>query len=142
MNNPADIQDRIEQLNAFAPGFLTMLGGKVVAIDPEVPSCTFEFDVSTDFCHSVDVVQGGFVTAMLDAAMSHAVFATLDSIANVSSLEIKTSYLAPTRAGYQRVVGKVVRNSYKTAFLEGHCYNAEGLLTATASSVAKLVRTG
>jgi uncharacterized protein (TIGR00369 family) len=140
MNNPADIQDRIEQLNAFAPGFLTMLGGKVVAIDTEVPSCTFEFDVSTDFCHSVDVVQGGFVTAMLDAAMSHAVFATLDNIANVSSLEIKTSYLEPSRAGYQRVVGKVVKSSYKTAFLEGHCYNSDGLLTATASSVAKLVR--
>tara|TARA_R110002049_G_scaffold37960_7_gene118659 strand:+ start:1131 stop:1559 length:429 start_codon:yes stop_codon:yes gene_type:complete len=140
MNNPADIRDRIEQLNAFTPGFIKMLGGNIVAIEPEAPSCTFEFDVSTDFCHSVDVVQGGFVTAMLDAAMSHAVFATLDNIANVSSLEIKTSFLEPTRAGYQRVVGKVIKNSYKTAFMEGHCYNSDGLLTATASSVAKLVR--
>lgn len=140
MSNPEKIQARVEQLNAFAPGFIKMLGGKIVAIDPDEASCTFEFDVSTDFCHSVDVVQGGFVTTMLDATMSHAVFAALDNIASVSSLEIKTSYLEPTRAGYQRAVGTVVKSSYKTAFLEARLYNAEGLLTATASSVAKLVR--
>tara|TARA_R110002073_G_scaffold41353_1_gene116919 strand:+ start:29 stop:457 length:429 start_codon:yes stop_codon:yes gene_type:complete len=141
MSNPVNRGERIEQLNALAPGFIKMLGGKVVAIDPDQASCTFEFDVSTDFCHSVDVVQGGFVTAMLDAAMSHAVFAAIDGIANVSSLEIKTSYLEPTRAGCQRVEGVVVKNSYKTAFMEGRLYNSEGVLTATASSVAKLVRT-
>jgi uncharacterized protein (TIGR00369 family) len=118
-----------------------MLGGKIVAVEPATPSCTFEFDVSPDFCHSVDIVQGGFVTSMLDAAMSHCVFAAIDNVVNVSSLEIKTSFLEPTRAGYQRVVGAVVKNSYKTAFLEARIYNAEGLLTATASSVAKLVRT-
>jgi uncharacterized protein (TIGR00369 family) len=140
MNNPVDNQVRIDQLNAMAPSFIKMLGGKIVAVSPAEVSCAFEFDVTTDFCHSVDVVQGGFVTAMLDAAMSHAVFAAVENIASVSSLEIKTSYLAPTRAGYQRVVGKVIKSSYQTAFLEGQIYNAEGLLTATASSVAKLVR--
>jgi len=85
-------------------------------------------------------VQGGFITAMLDAAMSHAVFATVEGVSGVSSLEIKTSYLEPTRAGTLRVVGQVIKDSYKTAFLEGKMYNAEGLLSATASSVAKLVR--
>jgi uncharacterized protein (TIGR00369 family) len=140
MSSPAEHETRIGQLNAFAPGFIKMLGGQVVAINPDEGSCTFEFDVSTDFCHSVDVVQGGFITALLDAAMSHAVFASIDNIVNVSSLEIKTSYLEPTRAGYQRVLGTVVKSSYKTAFLEGRVYNSAGLLTATASSVAKLVR--
>ena len=72
--------------------------------------------------------------------MSHAVFATVQGISGVSSLEIKTSYLEPTRAGTLRVVGQVVKESYKTVFLEGKMYNAEGLLSATASSVAKLVR--
>ena len=141
MSSPEDQEARIEQLNAFAPGFIKMLGGNAVAIDPDQGSCTFEFDISTDFCHSIDVVQGGFVTAMLDAAMSHAVFAAIDGIASVSSLEIKTSYLEPTRAVYQRVEGVIVKSSYKTAFLEGRLYNSEGVLTATASSVAKLVRT-
>ncbi|NND69658.1 MAG: PaaI family thioesterase [Halioglobus sp.] len=135
-------QEILDTLNAHQPGFIRMLGGRTVAVDPKAQSITFEFDVSTDFCHSGNVVQGGFTTAMLDAAMSHAVFAMLgrDNIVNVSSLEIKTSYLAPTLAGKHLAVGKIVKAAYKTAFLEAQLYNPEGELTATASSVAKLVR--
>jgi acyl-coenzyme A thioesterase PaaI-like protein len=58
----------------------------------------------------------------------------------VSSLEIKTTYLAPTRAGKLRVEGWVIKQSYKTAFMEGRIYNQENELTATASTVAKLGR--
>jgi uncharacterized protein (TIGR00369 family) len=133
-------QDLITQLNTHGPGYLKLLGGKVVDIDPLEKTCTFEFNVSTQFCHSVDVVQGGFVTTMLDSAMSHAVFASTAEIASVSSLEIKTSYLEPTRAGPLKAVGRVLKLSHKMAFLEGRLYNADGLLTATTSSVAKLVR--
>ena len=130
----------VDSMNANKPGFIEMLGGEITGIDIDEKTCTFEFKISTQFCHSIDVVQGGFITAMLDAAMSHAVFATVEGVSGVSSLEIKTSYLEPTRAGTLRVVGQVVKDSYKTAFLEGKMYNAEGLLSATASSVAKLVR--
>lgn len=135
-----DDQQIIEKFNAHAPGFFTMLGGKVVEVDREQLSCTIEFDISRDFCHSVDVVQGGFVTAMLDAAMSHAAFATNEEIVNVSSLEIKTSYLEPTRAGRLRAVGRIIKSGYKIAFLEGELYNDQDLLTATSSSVSKLIR--
>ncbi len=136
-------RDILDALNAHLPGFIRMLGGSCVAVDQAAQSVTFEFDVSTDFCHSVNVVQGGFTTAMLDAAMSHSVFAVLgrDNIANVSSLEIKTSYIAPTLAGKQKAVGRIVRATYKTAFLEAQLFSPAGELTATASSVAKLVRT-
>ncbi|NQX88323.1 MAG: PaaI family thioesterase [Halioglobus sp.] len=135
-------QNIIDALNIDAPIFIQMLGGKARAIDHESQSCTFEFNISKDFCHSVDVVQGGFITAMLDAAMSHAIFAhhDRDTITGVSSLEIKTSFLEPTRAGRLRAVGKILKYTYKTAFLEGHLYDANNLLTATSSSVAKLVR--
>ncbi len=135
-----DLQDVVTALNDRRPAFIEMLGGRVIAADPAERTCTFEFTVSTQFCHSVDVVQGGFVTAMLDAAMSHAIFASVEGITGVSSLEIKTSYLEPTRAGRLRAVGHILKSSYKTAFLEAKLYNAEGLLTATASSVAKLGR--
>ncbi len=131
----------IEQINARGPKFIGMLGGQLVDFDTDKTACTFEFNISKDFCHSIDIVQGGFVTAMLDAAMSHAVFICDQEIMNVSSLEIKTSYLAPTRAGKLRVEGWVIKQSYKTAFMESHLYDENNELTATASSVAKLVRT-
>jgi uncharacterized protein (TIGR00369 family) len=131
---------KVKQLNDHGPKFLAMMGGQLVDFDSDKTACTFEFNISKDFCHSIDVVQGGFVTAMLDAAMSHAVFICDQEILNVSSLEIKTSFLAATRAGKLRVEGWVIKQSYKTAFMEGHIYNEDNELTATASSVAKLIR--
>ena len=107
----------IEQLNHTPPTFLKMLGGTVIDLDAEARECTFEFNVSTDFCHSIDVVQGGFVTAMLDAAMSHAVFAADREIRTLSSLEISTRYLDVARAGFLVAVGRITRASYKTAFM-------------------------
>ena len=130
----------IEKINLRGPKFIGMLGGQLVDVDTDKTACTFEFNISNDFCHSIDVVQGGFVTAMLDAAMSHAIFICDQAVLNVSSLEIKTTYLAPTRAGKLRLEGWVIKQSYKTAFMEGHVYNQDNELTATASSVAKLLR--
>lgn len=98
------------------------------------------FDIPTDLCHSIDIVQGGFVTAMLDAAVSHAVFALDPDVASVSTLEIKTTFLEPTRAGRSRAEARVLKRTFKTAFMEGQLYNDAGVLTATASATAKLVR--
>jgi uncharacterized protein (TIGR00369 family) len=130
----------IEKINDTGPELIGMLGGQLVDFDTDKTACTFEFNISKDFCHSIDVVQGGFVTAMLDVAMSHAVFICHPDIMNVSSFEIKTSYLAATRAGKLRVEGWVIKQSYKTAFMESRLYNENNELTATASSVAKLIR--
>ena len=133
-------ENTIKQINDCGPKFIRMLGGQLMDFDNDKKACTFEFNISKDFCHSVDIVQGGFVTAMLDAAMSHAIFICYHEIMNVSALRIKTSYHAPTRAGKLRVEGWVIKQSYKTAFMESHLYNEDNELTATASSVAKLLR--
>ncbi len=136
-------QEIAEGFNALLPGFLKIFNAEVVAVDQAAATCTFEFDVSTDYCHSINVVQGGFITAMLDAAMSHALFAVQGGrrgAVGVSSLEIKTSYLEPTLAGKLTAVGRVRKAAYKTAFLDAELFNADGLLTATTSSVAKIVR--
>ena len=130
----------IKKINEQGPKLIGLLGGKLIDFDSDRTACTFEFNISKDFCHSIDIVQGGFVTAMLDAAMSHAVFIGDQDIVNVSSLEIKTSYLEATHSGKLRVEGWVIKQSYKTAFMEGRIYNENKELTATASSVAKLIR--
>lgn len=136
----SDKQALLDTINSHAPHFISLLGGKMVDYDAGQSLATFEFNVSKDYCHSVDVVQGGFVTAMLDIAMSHAVFAGNQDVVGLSSLEIKTSYLESTRAGKLRVEGFVLKGGYKTAFLEGRMYNEAGQLTATASTVAKIAR--
>ena len=99
----------LKRFTDHAPGFLHMLGASFVAADGETARCTMQFDIGHDFCHSVDVVQGGFVTAMLDAAMTHAAFATSADVVNISSLEIKTTYLEPTRAGRPKDINPYIQ---------------------------------
>lgn len=98
------------------------------------------FDISTDFCHSVDIIQGGFVTAMLDAAASHAAFALVDGVTALATLEIKVSFLEPSRAGVYRAVGIINRVGQSTAFLSGELYTDDGRLTAMATTTARLIR--
>ena len=136
MRKPRDL----ERLNANLPTFMKLFDGKVSEFDAEEGTATLTFTVGENFCHSGDVVQGGFVTAMLDAAMSHAVFAYDDTVGNLSSLEISTRYLEATRAGNLTAVGRIVRLSHKTGFLDGQLFNAEGSLLATTQSVAKIYR--
>lgn len=137
MNNKEDI---IKLFNKSGPKLISLLGGRMIDIDREKLACVFEFNIGKDYCHSIDVVQGGFITAMLDVAMSHSLIANVENAIGVSSLEIKTSYLDVTRAGKLRVEGWTLKHSYKTAFMEGRIYNAENVLTATASSVGKIIR--
>jgi len=130
----------VSQLNANRPGFLEMLGGKVSAIDREARTCTLEFDIGTEFCHSVNMVQGGFVTTMLDATMTHAAFGLLDGVINVATLEIKVSFLEPSHAGRFTAIGRLLKAGKSTGFMTGELYNEAGELTATATTTAKLIR--
>lgn len=138
--NMDGVEATMDRLNAAAPAFIGLLGGRLVTLDPGAQSCGFRFDVPLDYCHSGDIVQGGFVTAMLDAAMSHAVFACTADVVALSSLEISTRYLEAARAGCLFANGRVLRLSWKTAFLEGELVDAQGTCLATAQSVAKLRR--
>jgi uncharacterized protein (TIGR00369 family) len=137
---PDDLQARIDALNARRPTFLKHLGGAVSALDPGAGRLTMTFDISREYCHSVDIIQGGFVTAMLDAAASHAAFALVEGVTALGSLEIKVSFLEPSRAGRYRAVGIIHRVGRSTAFLGGELYTAAGQLTAMATTTARLVR--
>ena len=136
-----DSKARIADLNNMAPDFIKLLGGKVIELDLDAQQAVFSFTVPLDFCHSGDVVQGGFVTAMLDAAMSHALFGTDESISNVASLDIATQFISACRGNQPlRAVGKVKKATFRTAFLEAEISDSDGTLMATAQSVAKLSR--
>ena len=136
--------DQIARLNEHKPPFIELLNGKIIATDSEAQSCTFEFRPTTDHCHSIDVVQGGFITVMLDAAMSHAVFAHLspEGVVALSSLEVTTRYHAVTRGGRGAVYarGWIRQATYKIAFMESELLDKNGKLLATAQSVAKISR--
>ena len=110
---------------------------RIVELNPE-GRAQLEYMAKPGMCHSGGVVQGGFVTGWIDAAMAHAVIAVLGDNVTPMSLEIKVSFFAPVRPGLVVVEGWIERRGRKTAFLEGRLLDGEGNVLAKGTSTATL----
>jgi len=132
--------DSVERMNADAPAVIRTLKGRVVAFAPERQELRMQFEIGLEFCHTVDIVQGGFITAMLDASMAHVVIAAEHGKVRVSSIDINVSFLRPARAGGYTAVGSIVKSGRTIAFLKAELYSEKGELVATATSSAHLTR--
>jgi len=125
-------------MDTFRPPFLDLFECVITDVDAEKGICEMDFNVSKQYCHSGNIIQGGFITTMLDAVSSHAAFATNDSIIGVSTLELKVSYFAPSFNGKYHAIGKVEKLTRNFAFLSGALFNDEGERTAHLSATAKV----
>ena len=130
----------IDLLNQARPACLTTLKGAVIGFEHEKSQVSMTFEPGLDCCHSIDVVQGGFVTAILDAAMAHAVMAVEQMRVTPSSIDINVSFLRPSRAGKFTAVGTIVKLGKTVGYLRAELFSEKGELTATATSSAYLTR--
>lgn len=130
----------INLLNHDIPACVETLNGRVVEFIPDKNQLSMQFELGLNFCHSIDVVQGGYVTAMLDAAMGHAVMAAEQFRARPSSIDINVSFLRPTRAGKCTAVGAIVKLGRTVGYLKAELFSDKGELTATATSSVYLTR--
>lgn len=110
---------------------------RVVTMDP-AGRATLEYEAGTHMCHSGGVVQGGFVTGWIDAAMAHAAIAMGGPDIVPMSLELKVSFFAPARPGLVVAEGWVERRGRSTCFFEGHLLDGTGKVLAKASSTLML----
>ena len=98
-----------------------------------------EYEAGLHMCHSGGVVQGGFVTGWIDAAMAHAVIAALGHDIVPMSLELKVSFFAPARPGRVIAEGWIERRGRSTCFVEGRLLDLSGGVLAKASSTVRIV---
>lgn len=133
-------EEIVHRLNQNRPACVDTLAGCVIGFDSEKNTVTMAFEPGLNLCHTVDVVQGGYVTAMLDAAMAHVVFAVEKFKVIPSSIDINVSFLRPSRAGKFTAVGSIVKLGRNVGYLKAELFNAAGELTATATSSAYLTR--
>ncbi|WP_374529483.1 PaaI family thioesterase [Novosphingobium sp.] len=110
---------------------------RIVEMNPE-GRATLEYMAGTHLCHSGGVVQGGFVTGWIDAAMAHAAIARHGHDVTPMTLELKVSFFAPVRPGLVIAEGWAERAGRKTAFYEGHLKDAAGNVLAKASTTMML----
>lgn len=110
---------------------------RVVEMNPE-GRATLEYQAGMHMCHSGGVVQGGFVTGWIDAAMAHAAIAMGGPDVSPMTLELKVSFFAPARPGLVVAEGWVERRGRSTCFFEGRLTDASGKVLAKASSTLML----
>lgn len=128
----------IERMNTFRPSFLDAFECVITDVNPKDGFCEMEFNIGKQFCHSGNIIQGGFVTALLDSVSSHATFVMNKEIVAVSTLELKVSFLGPSFDGKYRATGKVEKLTRNFAFLSAELFNEAGERTATLTSTSKV----
>jgi molybdopterin converting factor subunit 1 len=121
------------------PNYIELLGMRPLHAEPG--HVRMEFHASEQFLNPAGMVQGGFLTAMLDDTMGPAAIAQLGPGHFTPTLELKVSFLRPARTGRLVCDGRVVHMGKSVAFLEGSLADADGNVVATATATARVVRT-
>ena len=136
-----DDRQTLELFNSRTAPCTETLGAKVISFTSEPPSIEMEFEAIYDFTHSDgEVVQGGFVTGMLDAPMAHLLMGLFDFKVIPMTLDINVSFLAPTRQGKLVASAEVLQLGKSTAFMTSKL-KQEGTLVASSTSTVRLVPT-
>ncbi len=108
-----------------------------IEMNPE-GRASIEYEAGLHMCHSGGVVQGGFISGWIDAAMAHAVIAMAGPDIVPMSLELKVSFFAPTRPGRVIAEAWIERKGRSTCFVEGRLSDLTGKVLAKASSTIQL----
>lgn len=142
MNDQTPSKERILDVLARRPlsPASELLGFHVLDIDPAEGTARVGYEAKPDFCNPLGVIQGGFLTAMVDEAMAVACVAMSNFSIFIPTLELKVSFLRAGYPGSMVAEGQVVRLGKSVAFLEGSLFDAEGTLLLRASATGKVTR--
>ena len=122
------------------PRYVDLLGMRPLFAEPG--HVQMEFTATEQFLNPAGVVQGGFITAMLDDTMGPAAVAQLGPGHFAPTLELKVSFLRPVGPGRLIGDGRVVHMGKSVAFLEGSLADEQGNVVATSTATARIVKIG
>ena len=132
-------KEKLKLLETHKPPCLDTLKGRATQLNSEKQTVIMEFDAVPEFCHSeAQIVQGGFITGMMDTCMAHLLIALLDFKFNPMSLDINVSFLAPAHPGILVAEAEILRIGKSIAFLSSTLSQGEKLV-ATSTSTIKLI---
>ncbi len=115
------------------------LGAKVMRFSSNPPEIEMEFEGKYEFTHSDgEVIQGGFVTGMLDAPMAHLLMGLFEFKVVPMTLDLNVSFLAPSRQGKLIAIAEVLQIGKSTAFMTSKLYQKD-ILVASSTSTVRLV---
>jgi uncharacterized protein (TIGR00369 family) len=96
---------------------------------------TIEWDAPEDYCFRAGagpIVQGGLVTAMLDAAMGGACWTVLNRDEAFLTVDLRVEFLRATRPSTLQATGEVVRRTRRVVFCAAELRDLAGTLLAAS----------
>lgn len=133
-----DKKEIIKLLQNNKPPCLETLRGNLLEFDEDERIMTMEYDAIPEFCHSEsEIVQGGFVTGMLDSTMAHLVIALEKFQSNPVSLDINVSFIAPAHPGTLIAKSKILKMGKSIVFAYATMKQNDEMI-ASATSTIKL----
>ncbi|MGH9001275.1 MAG: PaaI family thioesterase, partial [Acidimicrobiia bacterium] len=106
-------------------------------MDKSVPGRTvWQMGAHERFANPAGAVQGGFLAALADSAMSTAAVTYLEGRrARVANVEMKISFLAPARTGTTlTATATVVKGGRRVAFLETEIHDGDAVVARASST--------
>jgi len=141
---PPDEKPRISDTEMLArfqnskkrPPCSNTLGMRLAEVDQEAQRVRMDFDVPGMFANPTGAVQGGFIAAMMDEAMSTCCIIASNVTMTAPTLEMKTSYLSRLMPGNAAVEARILKWGRSAAFMEAECFDDQGKLVAKATATA------
>lgn len=110
------------------------LGMRLTRVDQANKAISLEFDAAAAFANPTGAIQGGFVAAMMDEAMSTCAIIASNVTMNAPTLEMKVSFLRPLFIGTAKAEARILKWGKSTCFVEAELYDDKGEMVAKASA--------
>ncbi|MGL4261999.1 MAG: PaaI family thioesterase [Afipia sp.] len=116
------------------------LGLEIIAYDLDAHTVELAFDGKPEFANPIGIVQGGFLSAMLDDCMGLA-SATMMSVGEFApTLALNVQFHRPAKIGKLRGVGRVTMRGKEIFHLAGELFQDDKLVaTANATSLFRKI---
>ena len=110
------------------------VGMKLTGVNQEEMTARYEFEAKPEFANPTGAIQGGFIAAMLDEAMSATAIIASNVTMNAPTLEMKISFLRPLFVGKASAEARILKWGKSTCFIEAELFDPAGQLVAKASA--------
>ena len=130
--------DAMEGRAPLPPAAAT-LGMEFIDADVEAGAIELGFTATEAFTNPAGNVLGAFQAAMLYDTVGPALLATLTADQFQSTQQLSVSFLRPVRPGRLVGRGRIVHRDGDLAFLEVSLTDAEGVVVATATAIARVI---
>ena len=114
------------------PPAAVLLGHRFRAFDREAMTLSLGFEARPEFVNPSGVVQGGFLTAMIDDTMGPLLMVLTGG--GSATIDLTVSFLRGVLPGPVTTHARVVRMGRTVAFMEGELFDAHDRLSVRATA--------